>query len=25
MNGIPVCLDRKTENAPTWRSPNPLF
>jgi len=25
MNGIPVCLERKTENAPTWRSPSPLF
>jgi len=23
MNGIPVCLDPKTENAPTWRSPSP--
>jgi len=25
MNGIPVCRSRKTENAPTWRSPSPLF
>jgi len=25
MNGIPVCLGQKTENAPTWRSPSPLF
>jgi len=25
MNGPPVCLAPKTENAPTWRSPNPLF
>jgi len=25
MNGIPVCLGPKTENAPTWRSPRPLF
>jgi len=25
MNGIPVCLGRKTENAPTWRPPSPLF
>jgi len=25
MNGIPVCLRPKTENAPTWRSPRPLF
>jgi len=25
MNGIPVCLAPKTENAPTWRSPRPLF
>jgi len=25
MNGIPVCRSRKTENAPTWRSPRPLF
>jgi len=25
MNGIPVSPERKTENAPTWRSPNPLF
>jgi len=25
MNGIPVSRSRKTENAPTWRSPSPLF
>jgi len=25
MNGIPVSPERKTENAPTWRSPNPDF
>jgi len=25
MNGPPVCPGRKTENAPTWRSPSPLF
>jgi len=25
MNGPPVCPSRKTENAPTWRSPRPLF
>jgi len=25
MNGIPVSPGRKMENAPTWRSPNPLF
>jgi len=25
MNGIPVCLAPKTENAPTWRSPSPFF
>jgi len=25
MNGIPVCRSRKTENAPTWRPPRPLF
>jgi len=25
MNGIPVSPERKTENAPTWRSPRPLF
>jgi len=25
MNGIPVCLAPKTENAPTWRSGSPLF
>jgi len=25
MNGIPVSRSRKTENAPTWRSPRPLF
>jgi len=25
MNGIPVSPSRKTENAPTWRSPSPLF
>jgi len=25
MNGIPVSRSQKTENAPTWRSPSPLF
>jgi len=25
MNGPAVCLASKTENAPTWRSPNPVF
>jgi len=25
LNGIPVCLSQKMENAPTWRPPNPLF
>jgi len=25
MNGIPVSRTPKTENAPTWRSPRPLF
>jgi len=25
MNGPPVCRTRKTENAPTWRSPSPFF
>jgi len=25
MNGPAVCLGQKTENAPTWRSPRPLF
>jgi len=25
MNGIPVSRSRKTENAPTWWSPSPLF
>jgi len=25
MNGPPVCPGQKTENAPTWRSPSPLF
>jgi len=25
MNGIPVCLARKMENAPTWRPRNPDF
>jgi len=25
MNGPPVCPARKTENAPTWRSPSPVF
>jgi len=25
MNGVPVCPGQKTENAPTWRSPSPLF
>jgi len=25
MNGVSVCLGQKTENAPTWRSPSPLF
>jgi len=25
MNGIPVSPGQKTENAPTWRSPSPLF
>jgi len=25
MNGVSVCLGRKTENAPTWRPPKPLF
>jgi len=25
MNGIPVSPEQKTENAPTWRSPNPNF
>jgi len=25
MNGIPVSRSRKTENAPTWRSPSPFF
>jgi len=25
MNGPAVCLGQKTENAPTWRSPSPLF
>jgi len=25
MNGPPVCLARKSENAPTWRSPSPFF
>jgi len=25
MNGIPVCLAWKTENAPTWRPQNPKF
>jgi len=25
MNGIPVCLGRKTENAPTWRPRSPVF
>jgi len=25
MNGPPVCPARKSENAPTWRSPSPFF
>jgi len=25
MNGPAVCPGQKTENAPTWRSPRPLF
>jgi len=25
MNGIPVSPERKMENAPTWRPPNPVF